>query len=247
MAGYELPDGSPLPTTQRAEHEMSAHYEALTERNDLSAPTCNDCHGNHGAAPPGVRSVANVCGTCHAVFATKFETSVHSFVFEAGCVECHGNHAIVAPPPEMLGTSEDAVCSQCHGGDDDPGFLGARQMRAGRDRLRDEIARTADLIERARVAGMEVGDEVLALGEVRNHLVLARTEMHAFTPETVQPIIDEGLSMLTEIERAGEDALDELRFRRRGLAVSLGAILLFVVALALKIRQIDRRRLGAAD
>jgi hypothetical protein len=53
--------------------------------------------------------------------------------------------------------------------------------------------------------------------------------------------------MLTEIERAGEDALDELRFRRRGLAVSLGAILLFVVALALKIRQIDRRRLGAAD
>jgi hypothetical protein len=32
-----------------------------------------------------------------------------------------------------------------------------------------------------------------------------------------------------------------LRFRRRGLAASLGAILLFAVALALKIRQQDRR------
>ena len=26
------------------------------------APTCNDCHGNHGAAPPGVESVANAAG-----------------------------------------------------------------------------------------------------------------------------------------------------------------------------------------
>ena len=41
----------------------------MVERNDLSAPTCNDCHGNHGAAPPGVGAVTNVCGTCHTVFA----------------------------------------------------------------------------------------------------------------------------------------------------------------------------------
>jgi hypothetical protein len=33
----------------------------------------------------------------------------------------------------------------------------------------------------------------------------------------------------------------ELRFRRRRLAVSLAAILFFVVALGLTVRQIDRR------
>jgi len=43
------------------------------------------------------------------------------------------------------------------------------------------------------------------------------------------------------VARAGQDGVAELRFRRRGLAVSLGAILIFVVALGLKIRQIDRR------
>jgi len=38
--------------------------------------------------------------------------------------------------------------------------------------------------------------------------------------------------------------LADLAYRRRGLALSLGAILLVVVALALKVRQIDRRHAG---
>jgi predicted CXXCH cytochrome family protein len=241
MAGYTLPDGSPLPVTQQDDYAKSVHYEALTARNDLSAPTCNDCHGNHGAAPPGVGAVANVCGTCHAIFATKFEASVHQPVFEKGCIECHGNHAVLSPPPDMLGTSEPAVCAVCHGGDDDPGFVAAGRMREDFDRFRAELARTTELVERARVAGMEVSDEELALGEVRNRLVLARTEMHAFTPDTVAPIVSEGLEQLSAIERDGNEALAELAYRRRGLAVSLLAILLLVVALGMKIRQIDRR------
>jgi predicted CXXCH cytochrome family protein len=241
MEGYTLPDGSPLPVTQRDDYQKSVHFEALTTRNDLSAPTCNDCHGNHGAAPPGVGAVANVCGTCHAVFATKFEASVHQPIFDKGCIECHGNHAVVAPSPEMLGTAEPAVCVVCHGGDDDPGFAGAGRLRQDFDRLRGELARTTELIERARVAGMEVSDQELALGEVRNRLVLARTEMHAFTPDTVVPIVNEGIEQLVAIEGAGNEALAELSYRRRGLAMSLLAILLLVVALGMKIRRIDRR------
>ena len=50
MTGYETPAGAPLPTTQRADYQRSVHYDALTRGNDLSAPTCNDCHGNHGLA-----------------------------------------------------------------------------------------------------------------------------------------------------------------------------------------------------
>jgi predicted CXXCH cytochrome family protein len=241
MAGYELPDGSPLPITQHADYQKSVHFDTLTARNDLSAPTCNDCHGNHGAAPPGAGSVVNVCGTCHAVLAEKFNASLHQPIFDKGCVECHGNHAVLAPSVEMLGTSEPAVCATCHGGADDAGFVAAGRMRADFDRLDAEAARTTALIEQARVAGMEVSDQELALGEVRNRVVLARTEMHAFTPDTVEPIVKEGLTLLEGIERAGHEALDELSFRRRGLAVSLAAILLLVVALALKIRHLDRR------
>ena len=91
MKGYKLPDGSPLPTDQRAKYEKSVHHAAMAEKNDLSAPTCNDCHGNHGAAPPGVGAVTNVCGTCHSVFATRFALSTHAQIFDRGCVECHSS------------------------------------------------------------------------------------------------------------------------------------------------------------
>ncbi len=104
-AATSWPDGSPLPTHQFADYQKSVHYAALTKGNDLSAPTCNDCHGNHGAAPPGVGAVANVCGTCHAVFAQKFATSVHKQIFDKGCVECHSNHAVLKPSDEMLGAT----------------------------------------------------------------------------------------------------------------------------------------------
>jgi hypothetical protein len=60
MKGHTLPGGSPIPTTQREDYDKSVHAAALYKQNDLSAPTCNDCHGNHGAAPPGVGAVSNV-------------------------------------------------------------------------------------------------------------------------------------------------------------------------------------------
>ena len=55
------------------------------------------------------------------------------------------------------------------------------------------------------------------------------------------PIIAEGTKIVAGVDAAGQKGVVELRFRRRGLAISLGAILLLVVALGLKIRQIDRR------
>ena len=78
MKGYTASGGTALSTSQRDDYQKSVHFDALTRQNDLSAQTCNDCHGNHGATPPGVGAVSNVCGTCHAVFATKFATSAHS-------------------------------------------------------------------------------------------------------------------------------------------------------------------------
>jgi hypothetical protein len=240
MSGYKLPNGSPLPTNQFADYQKSVHYTALTKGNDLSAPTCNDCHGNHGAAPPGAGAVANVCGTCHAVFAQKFETSVHKEIFDKGCVECHSNHAVLKPSDEMLGSGAHAVCATCHSGADDKGAVAADAMRAGVDRLKAGIDRSRALIARVRNAGIETGAQELALGDARSHVTLARTEMHAFNPARVEPIVADGLKILAAVDTAGDAAVAELRYRRRGLAVSLGAILLVVVALALKIRQIDR-------
>ena len=177
MAGYKTAAG-PLPTNQYDNYQKSVHFDALTRKQDLSAPTCNDCHGNHGASPPGIGAVANVCGTCHAVFAERFASSPHKDVFDRGCVECHSNHDILRPSDTMLGTGAGAICSTCHDGDE--GATAATAMRASIDSLRTSIERSDGLLGQLHNAGLEVGEDRLRLREAQNHLTLARTEVHAF-------------------------------------------------------------------
>jgi predicted CXXCH cytochrome family protein len=239
MSSYTLA-GKPLPTNQLALYRQSVHYTALTKGNDLSAPTCNDCHGNHGAAPPGAGSVVNVCGTCHAVFAQKFATSVHSQIFDRGCVECHSNHAVLKPSDEMLGTDAASLCGTCHSGADDKGAQAATQMRGDIERLKAGLGRSSANVEGLKNAGMEMSAQELAIGTARTRLTLARAEVHTFDAAHVTPAVAEGMAALAEVDAAGDKAAAELRFRRRGLAASLGAILLVVLALAVKIRQLER-------
>ena len=241
MAGYTLPNKKPLPTDQLALYQQSVHYAALTKGNDLSAPTCNDCHGNHGAAPPGAGSVVNVCGTCHAVFAQKFAPSVHAQIFDRGCVECHSNHGIRKPSDEMLGADAKSLCASCHSGADDKGVIAATRMRGDIERLKSQLDHSAALVSSLSNAGMEMSAQELAVGAARTRLTLARTEMHSFDADRVSPVVREGLATLDQVDKAADTATAELRFRRRGLFVSLGAILIVVVALGFKIWQLERR------
>ncbi|MEZ5332276.1 MAG: cytochrome c3 family protein [Thermoanaerobaculia bacterium] len=121
MAGRVSASGRPLPVDQYARWRQSVHAAALLDREDLSAPTCNDCHGNHGAAPPGLTSVAFVCGQCHGREAELFRASEkhalqqeHNELMEgeAGCDACHE-----APEPQAALTALPALteCSSCHG------------------------------------------------------------------------------------------------------------------------------------
>jgi predicted CXXCH cytochrome family protein len=244
MSGYKQADGSPLPTSQLAEYRKSVHFNALTKGNDLSAPTCNDCHGNHGAAPPGVGAIANVCGTCHSVFAEKFESSVHKQIFDKGCVECHGNHAVLKPSDDMLAPDGHGICAQCHSPEDkgDKGLAAAGRMRADIEALKGRIDSAHSTIAHVKNAGIEVSDDELALREAATKLTLARTEMHTFEPTQVTSVISDGLKIVGAVDQSGRKDLAELKYRQRGLALSLGAIVLVVVSLGLKLRQIDKRQ-----
>jgi hypothetical protein len=62
--------------------------------------------------------------------------------------------------------------------------------------------------------------------------------MHAFEPKAVTTVLEAGLGITAKVDAEGQAALDEVSFRKTGLAVSLGVILLVVVALALKIRSL---------
>jgi len=215
----------------------------MIDRGDLSAPTCNDCHGNHGAAPPGYSWVGNVCGQCHSVIADYFSQSRHAQTFallgNPGCTTCHGNHEIRRAEAELLGLGEGAVCGRCHVAQDAGGTT-ATTMRGRLDSLRAVYGGADSLLLRAEHAGMEVSQARFELQGALNALVQARAAVHTFNPARVAAYVDEGLEVTAAAHQKGVEALGDLRFRRTGLGVSVTIILALIVGLVIKIRQAER-------
>jgi hypothetical protein len=235
MAGYKLP------ADVYAKWKKSVHYQVRVEKGDLSAPTCNSCHGNHGAAPPEVGSVANVCGTCHSVFSDRFKQSPHAKPFQdmglPGCVTCHENHEIVAPTEAFFAEGEQGKCSSCH----EPTSAGgkaAAAMRTDLTALVNQIATAREKVEKAEEAGMEISRIRFELSKADDALTTARTEVHRFQVAAVHTAASSGLVVAAAATKAADGALAERDYRRKGLFISLGIILLAIAALLLKIRDL---------
>ncbi len=67
----------------------------------------------------------------------------------AECEACHGNHEIVKPSKEMLGTSDEAVCMQCHD-EGSTGYNTVAAMRAEIDTLDMQISQAQESLSKAR-------------------------------------------------------------------------------------------------
>jgi len=157
-----------------------------------------------------------------------------------GCPTCHENHAIKEASDAMLGLGDKAVCSTCHSADD-KGGKSATEMRALIDSLDVDSGKARALLGQAEQAGMEVSQARFDLNGAREALVKARAAVHAFTVDAVKKETEPGLAISQKAYARGLRALDELRFRRRGLGVSLVIIIALIAGLVMKIRQVERR------
>jgi predicted CXXCH cytochrome family protein len=244
MKGYKIP------TDQFAKYSTSVHHEAMTVRGDLSAPTCTTCHGNHGAAPPGVGSVKKVCSTCHVFQSQMFDKSSHKVAFQAaglpGCVVCHSNHGVKHPTDAMLGTGPTSVCVRCHS----PGDACDRattELLSDLIRL-DEAVKGADrVLAVAESSGMEVSEARLGQDQAQDELTKARVTIHSFRKELVDQDIQAGLSIVAKNLQAGKDALRERNYRRVGLGISVFAILIVLLGLRAYIRLIEQKPKSLSD
>jgi predicted CXXCH cytochrome family protein len=233
-----------IPTNQLDLYTKSVHGVALVKNRDLAAPTCNSCHGNHGAAPPGVDSVANVCGQCHVGQWEMFNKSPHQKAFADGnlpaCVTCHEHHDIKKTSDDMLGTEQAAICVTCHD-KDSKGYAAATEMKAGIAGLKKDLDSAQEVLHKAETAGMEVSRPIYDLAEGRDRLVLARVNIHYFDPAALDKVLDEGEKTARVSQQSGYKALDDLAYRRKGLAVSVVILLLMITLLLLKIRQLSHK------
>jgi predicted CXXCH cytochrome family protein len=231
-----------IPTDQLAKYKKSVHWKMIAG-GDLSAPTCNDCHGNHGAAPPGISWVGNVCGQCHVQNEELFEKSIHAKKFVQmgipGCAVCHGNHDVASTGDHMLGVEGNAVCVGCHTAQDKGGET-ALEMRRLIDSLRNDYDKAHGVLLKAEDAGMEVSQAQFELNGAKTLLVKARAAVHAFNVDNVKKETQPGLEIAQKAYARGMKALDELQFRRKGLAVSVLIITALIVGLVFKIRQMEK-------
>ena len=79
--GYNVSQHNILENYSQGTHGIGLYEKGLTV-----TATCNDCHGNHGAAPPGIQSLSAVCGSCHGLPPTG-----HIAATLTGCGICHGS------------------------------------------------------------------------------------------------------------------------------------------------------------
>jgi hypothetical protein len=237
MAAYKIP------TDQVEKYKKSVHYQLMSAKGDLSAPTCNDCHGNHGAAPPGVSWVGNACGQCHPVNTELFNKSRHAQVFVQigipGCASCHGNHDVVPTSDAMLGIGGNAICGNCHAAQDNGGKTAAA-MRDSIEKLRTDYEGAHAILTKAEHAGMEVSQPLFELNDAKTALIKARAAIHSFNLDDVQTQVKPGLEVVQKAQSRGLSALDELQFRRKGLAVSVLIIAALIAGLVLKIRRVEK-------
>jgi predicted CXXCH cytochrome family protein len=232
------------PVNQVDDYKQSVHAMALFEKKDLSAPVCNDCHGDHGAVPPEVSSIAFVCRQCHPSTGELFSQSPHKPAFEeleiSECEACHGNHKILSPSDGMIGMSEDSVCIMCHDTETEASQV-ADSIRNIIEDFKIMMEHAEEVLEKADRQGVEVSESKFLLIDANTALIQIRNLVHSFSLDKIENEFDKGKKILEEVEVNGEAALKEAQIRKVGLIVATLFIILLVIALYLKTKQIEMK------
>ena len=232
-----------LPADQVELYEGSVHGRLVVEGKDLSAPTCNDCHGDHGALPPNVASIHAICGNCHVfnrdLYASSVKRSIFEDIEEHGCVTCHGNHGVQTTGDFCIGLAEGAFCVECHEDDGSDESEKILSMRALLDTLNHAVEETHGLIEEAEQKGMYVTDLEFLWNDVRQKQFHARTGIHMFDPDSLGVLVSDGLALADSVRAGGTESLEEFRFRRKGLLIATLLITVLGISLYFRIRSLD--------
>ena len=236
-----------IPTDQYSLFVNSVHGIQLLKNMDLSAPSCNDCHGNHGAVPPGIESISNVCGTCHALNEELFSQSPHRKAFDRKkipeCEICHGNHGIQPVSDAMLGVGKESTCIKCHNvNDKNKGYTTAKIMKSLIDSLKADDHSAKEIVDEATQKGMDVSDASYNLKNIQQVLIETRTVLHDVNLEKYKETIKKGFDITSKAKETGQEAIDEYYFRRKGLGIVTIIVTFLVILLYLKIRKLEKNK-----
>jgi hypothetical protein len=135
------------------------------------------------------------------------------------CTDCHAASPALASEPVGLRTGE--------------------AMLAGMRELTALTARAERILLQARRGGVETRKALQEIDGAVDDQIELEVLVHSFSSQPGGAFVKkqrEGIAHARAALTAGQQALDELAYRRKGLGVSLGLIVLVLIGLALKIR-----------
>ncbi|MFC2084584.1 cytochrome c3 family protein [Bacteroidota bacterium] len=240
---YGLMQEYNLKTDQYEQFAESVHGNALLNERDIGAPACNDCHGNHGAIPPGIESIANVCGLCHVNNVEYFNQTTMAKEFEEsdfhGCEHCHGYHGVKKTHDDMVGTTQESTCIDCHD-EGDKGFLAAERINKNLKDLTVLYDSVKTLSTDVQIIGMNNVEIEFLLKDINQNLIQARTLVHTFDPEKVNEKTKSGANLAIQAISLAEAEIDEYYTRRIGFGIATFLLLILAVGIFFKIRSLSR-------
>lgn len=235
-ADEELMGRYRLPTDQHQKYASSVHGQALLEGGNMAAPSCASCHSSHGAVPPGVGEIGNVCGQCHADVQEVVMKGPHGRPSQAGameiCVSCHGHHAIERSQPEML----TSTCRPCHrpggtawqqGVDLQAKILAARQELAAAEKELRKAEEAGRLVEALRERMQEAQTDLVQTARAQHSMLLGDVEAHTVPIVEAAGLISSEAAQLVAVEGV----------RRGALLVVWAVIAVIIASLYLKRRR----------
>jgi hypothetical protein len=231
-----------IPTDQYDLYKGSVHGQALLDEQNFRAPTCATCHGTHGATPPGVTEVANVCGNCHGATQDYFLKSAHAKGGDAApkCVTCHGHHDVHQPNDALLTGTDPRHCDACHSPDSAEGKV-AQTLYDAFDSTTKAYTDAENSIKSAQQLGMLVTQQESQLQQANTGIITARAAQHTLDTNAVLKSLDDARKSADSAKAGALDAIAQSVLRRRAMVIAVVVIALVVVALYLLKRQLDRR------
>lgn len=233
-----------LSSSPYKDYAKSVHGIALLQKKDTGAPACNDCHGNHGAMPPGVNSIDNVCGNCHINNMKYFENSSMGKAFKQlgyhGCIVCHSNHLIVKPNDNFVGVGKESFCIKCHD-EGDEGYKAAKEIHSDLTTLASLYKFAINKLKNVREKGMSDIDINFRLKKVHQTLIQARTVVHTFNSEKVAKFTNKGIKTVKSVIAKEDEEINEFYVRRYGFLIAVVFITVIIIALYLKNKELDKK------
>lgn len=231
-----------IPTDQFEKYKKSTHGILRLEKKDMRAPGCAECHGVHGAVPPEVSRIHEVCGRCHLAQEEYFKKSPHSKNLNStrGCEGCHGNHEVIKPTHNLFTekeVGEGKGCIFCHG-EDSPEYELAKNMRQIIERAEESVRGAKEWIERVRKKGFDVDEELVKLLETEGFIVESLVTLHSLNINEVRDFAQTAIFASEEIKSMAKEKLIEWRDRRVMFTFNIFIFTIISILLILKRRKL---------